>query len=249
MIKTIFTDLDDTFLYDLEAKKNRMYQIPQRSLDALKQIQDQDIRVVIATGRLYGEVIELLKRNQINLDFIALDGAVCFEKENSNLIDYAGIDSNDALEVIDVLQKNEIEFMICDDRNYYGMHYQWNWLPEAIKSNELEITRFVIQGNQNYLDKAIEVLKDFDQYDIFNYPGNIILQSKNTSKGKAILRYCLEHDLNIDEVCVFGDGINDESMFETVETSVFISHGKSKRAKELSTYQAKDFLDGWLQIK
>lgn len=245
MIKAIFTDLDDTFLYDLEKQKNNMYTVPKRSKEALKIILDNNIKFVIATGRLYGETVELLKRNNISCDLIVMDGCVAFDKDEHKLIDYHGISNVQTLEIMKLLRSHNISFFICDDRNYYGMNYQWMWLDQAVKDNDLEITRIIINGNKTLLEEAKKILKPWSSnLDIFEYPTNIVLQNKNTSKGKAILRFLKSHNLNLDEIAIFGDGINDDSMFELNCKSIFIEHGKSKYAKENSTYHAKDFKQG-----
>lgn len=250
MLKVIFTDLDDTFLYDLENAKNNMYTIPKRSLQAWKEIEAQNITLVIATGRLYGETLELLKRNNINCDVIVMDGCVTFEKENHDLVDFHGISNEDTLELMSLLKKHNLAYFICDDRNYYGMNYQWVWLEQAVKDNDLEVTRLIVHGNETLMHEAKKILAPWNKkFDIFEYPTNLVIQNKNTSKGKAILRYLKKNNIKLNEIAIFGDGINDESMFELKTQSVFIKHGKSQKAKQLATYEADDFLSGWNMLK
>lgn len=249
-MKYIFTDLDDTFLYDLENKKNNMYTAPKKSLEAYNEIINSNVKFIIATGRNYGETVELLKRNNIVCDIIVLDGCVTFDKDTHNLVDYHGISNEDTLMFIDLFTKTNTPFLICDDRNYYGMAYQWAWLPAAIADNDLEVTRFIINGESETLKKAKEVIQPYlEQYDLFEYPTNLVLQNKNSSKGKAILRYCKKHNIELDNICVLGDGINDVSMFEISPNSIYINHGKSMEVKNLSTMQADDFSHGWNQLK
>lgn len=250
MLKVIFSDLDDTFLYDIEKQKNNMYTIPKRSLEALREIESLGIKFVITTGRLYAEVVELLKRNNISTDLIVMDGCVAFEKDTHDLIDFQGISNEDTLQLMKVLKQNNLPYFVCDDRNYYGMNYQWVWLEQAIKDDDLEVTRLIVHGDEKIVSKAIDALKPFnDQFDIFKYPTNIVIQNKNTSKGKAILRFMDKWSLNLDEIAVFGDGINDDSMFELGSQSIFIAHGKSEYAKKTATIIAPDFYQGWQELK
>lgn len=250
MLKVIFSDLDDTFLYDLVNKKNNMYTVPKESMEALREIESLGIKFVITTGRLYGEVVELLKRNDIVCDLIVSDGCVAFDKDTHLLTDYQGIENEDILEMMKLLKHENISYFVCDDRNYYGLNYQWVWLDQAIKDNDIEVTRLIVHGDKNITDRAINVLSKFkDKFDIFEYPTNIVIQNKNTSKGKAILRYLDQKNIKLDEVAVFGDGINDESMFALNTQSVFINHGKSDFCKEVATIKSDDFASGWKQLK
>lgn len=250
MLKVIFTDLDDTFLYDYENAKNNMYNVPQKSKDAYNEIVNSGIKFVIATGRLYGEVVELVKRNDLDCDLIVMDGCVAFDKDTHMLTDYQGISNEDTLEMMKLFDSNDIPYFICDDRNYYGLNYQWVWLEQAIKDNDLEVTRIIVHGDKNVTDKAIKILGNYsEKFEIFEYPTNIVIQNKNTSKGQAILRYIEKHNINLDEIAVFGDGINDESMFALNTSSVFIKHGKSQFSKENAKYVANDFAQGWELLK
>lgn len=250
MLKVIFSDLDDTFLYDKIKQKNSMYTIPQRSLQALKEIEAANIKFVITTGRLYAEVVELLKRNSISTDLIVMDGCVAFEKDTHKLIDYQGISNQDTLSLMKLMKKNNLPYFICDDRNYYGMNYQWIWLEQAILDDDLEVTRIIVHGNDQIIQKALKVMLPWkNKFDIFCYPTNIVIQNKNTSKGKAIKRFIKKWNMDINEIAVFGDGINDDSMFALKSESVFIQHGKSTYGRENATIIAEDFYDGWCELK
>lgn len=110
---------------------------------------------------------------------------------------------------------------------------------EDMLAKELEIRKIIVfNPNREYNTKnRTELVERFPDLSILSsYPENIEINSKNAQKGYGLLKAIEKMGIDNEEVAVFGDGLNDLSMFELFPNSYAPSNAEpeiKKRAKEV----------------
>lgn len=88
---------------------------------------------------------------------------------------------------------------------------------EDILSKKLEIRKIIVfnpNPEKNTMNRA-ELIKLFPELSILSsYPENIEINAKFAQKGYGLMKAIEKMGISKDEVAVFGDGLNDLSMFE-----------------------------------
>lgn len=110
---------------------------------------------------------------------------------------------------------------------------------EALLAKNLEIRKVIVfnpDGEFNTKNR-LELIEEFPSLSILSsYPENIEINAKNARKGYGLEKAIEKLGISKDEVAVFGDGLNDLSMFELFPNTFAPENAETeikKRAKEI----------------
>ena len=259
MIKIFISDLDGTLIY-----KSRNHVRPNQANEkALKKLKNNNIKLVVATGRLEKSIHEVERNIKIPLYKISVNGAVVSDI-NNELIHESFLKKSTAREIIKKLEKKymkDIYFyvLVTDKSNNY-------FRPAAFVSRFVNLlykkrfnTKYLTRGHLRLLlsdsekvlkinigtgkDKKYSLLeemqREFPESEIFiTGSRSVEIGPENNSKGSAVMKL-LEHlDISPDEAAYIGDSYNDLPGFEVCKYSFAMAHSEES-IKEQAAFVVK----------
>ena len=260
MIKIFISDLDGTLIY-----KSRNHVRPNQANEkALKKLKNNNIKLVVATGRLEKSIHEVERNIKIPLYKISVNGAVVSDI-NNELIHESFLKKSTAREIIKKLEKKymkDIYFyvLVTDKSNNY-------FRPAAFVSRFVNLlykkrfnTKYLTRGHLRLLlsdsekvlkinigtgkDKKYSLLeemqREFPESEIFiTGSRSVEIGPENNSKGSAVMKL-LEHlDISPDEAAYIGDSYNDLPGFEVCKYSFAMAHSEES-IKEKAAFVVKN---------
>lgn len=219
--KYIFTDLDGTLLNDAK-------EISLENKQALVAALDLGHHIYIATGRPYLYARALADTIDNRAQVVSYNGAV-YEADEL---------------VSEVIPENLVEILI-ETINRYDVHYMFKTIDKLYHNGEMNdhfaydsfgmesiqgiencprnelIKVLIIQGkiDDTTFIKLVNELND--QFEVNYYLGKgCEIIKKGLHKGKAISAIAKRQNIATEDIIVFGDDVNDTSMFEVAGTSI-----------------------------
>lgn len=213
MIRLIASDLDGTLLNEKGALSGKTIEIINAS-------QQEGIRWIVSTGRTLRTVSDIMKPARVSCDYLLLNGAE-FRKSNGELIFQTSIKKQQAVKLIQYLQRMEIDFEINTSIGDFSTDCRFcntarPMLPEMeLLKSELEIQKiFVFEKNRKCLEEKKKNLQEVAGITITSSADwNIEITDSQSTKGIMLEAIADYYGLSKDEILVFGDGENDLSMF------------------------------------
>lgn len=221
MVKIAFFDIDGT-LVDMETKI-----ITNTMLEALKTLQKNGIKIIIATGR---PPVAIPNFDNIKFDaYMAFNGAYCFN--NKEVIFSNPIDHEDVLQIIEngkqIGRPVLLSRLDCNGANgcdpeleeFMAISKQSVDIKENFDEFAKENVYQIMVGVFPHEREAL--LKDVKNAQLTTWwpkAGDII--PKNGGKGVAVEQILQYFGFTKDEAIAFGDGTNDVEMLEAVGVGV-----------------------------
>lgn len=239
MIKAIFFDIDGTLL------SFKTHKVPQSTIDAIKQIKEKGIKVIIATGRLYTHIQNL---DEIEFDgYITVNGSYC-------------VDTNGEVIGLRTIPKKELESLIAYEKNVMPFAYAFmvhdgifvNRIDDAVKEiyGMLEIDLPVAKDLSTMVDEEVFQLNLFVNKEKDNkimqeallscqssrwHPAFSDVNIKGTNKSVGIDEFLQYYGIDRSETMAFGDGGNDLEMLEHVGTGIAMGNANDE-LKAIANY-------------
>ena len=238
-IDTIITDMDDTLF-------NEKGEISDFTMDVMQECQRRGIRVIPASGRAQVSMEPFVRSLNTGLPYIACNGAQLVNA------DHTFIDSL----MLDVETTREVcRFFI--DRNCYVQVYRDRMLYYAAECTESNLYKahtgmegravgdlmvFLTFETPKVLSVA-DPKKIAEMYKVARaqFAGRAILETSRPNyleatpleadKGKAIERLAKRMTIVPERTFVFGDSLNDISMFSFTNNSVAMGNGREETKK------------------
>lgn len=232
MVKIVFTDVDGTLL-------DSWGNVSQDNINACVSVQQQNIPVVINTGR-YGanavKIAKLIKANQHQGYAIGNDGAEIWSFEKNKWIYLSQIEARTANKLAKWLLEYHKDILL----NFSGLnnmyvnrlYSKWGKWLEHLEISILQIKSFNdIKENISKIMVILEQYWNSDQIKQFidnfenEFPELTIVQyhtnffsigNKNIDKGSAITWLTKYLGINVKNAIAIGDSFNDLPMFEVV---------------------------------
>lgn len=212
-IRIIASDLDGTLL-------NAESRIAPETVKTVKMAQDAGIRFVAATGRAWDTAYPIFREAGINADYLLLNGAE-FRASSGEVIYQEAMEKNLAKKIMAYLTAEGIDYEVNTDIGDFATNTEvcqtalkirdfpkiWDKEPKILKffafSNKLS---FVEKVRNDLIDwKDISVVSSADW--------NVEITAAAAKKGMMLKRVADFYQVSKEEVMVFGDGENDETMF------------------------------------
>ena len=202
-MKLFFTDYDGTlYVDDISIKEN---------IKMLKKLQDNNIKVIISTGRSYPSIKNQVDIYNIPYDYLSCaDGSIIYDN-NGNIINLSYMNK----EIIKPFQE------FYQDLNYEEIQFSY---PEGysniLKENNNLLGINICIATTNYKDDIvnnfISMSKDYPNYNFLNYKhpnfSYLCVKPKGITKSSAINYLIKRHNLKNTDVYVIGDSYNDYEM-------------------------------------
>ncbi|HAE60982.1 MAG TPA: Cof-type HAD-IIB family hydrolase [Eubacteriaceae bacterium] len=227
--KMVCIDLDGTLLDD---KRN----ISEINKEAIRKATNNDIKVIISTGRIFSNAVEYAELLGLNTPIISSSGAVIGDLHFGefgcrNIIDYDSCryilevslnsDSKISFSSLDTIYTNDFEMKVLLDivkmkddtfRNtkisYIQKYSQWD---EVFKSGTVK--------SDIRFKKVADVIKIKNEmakrFEVVNFTAtNLEITNQGVSKGKAIEILAKHFGVSPNEIIAIGDSENDLSMIK-----------------------------------
>lgn len=235
MIKMIASDLDGTLLL------NKAQVLPEEIFPLIRQLEEQGILFVAASGRQYANMKRLFAPVAEKIAFICENGAMAIQEEK--VLYQNGFDTKLVKEIIEaILEKEGCEFT-CSTKDFYYL------MPKEEKFYDLMINKIgnvgkVIKNLDEITEPCMKVAvyneKGIDESFIRFWQEHFsdrckVVTSGNewvdfvpyeTNKANGIHIFCQQLGILPEECVVFGDEYNDIEMLKCVPNSFVMSHAK-----------------------
>lgn len=216
MIKAIFFDIDGTLV------SFRTHEISVKSLETLRSLRKNGVKLFIASGRHFRLMDNL---GEFSFDgYICMNGALIYDR--GEVVYRHPIDRNDALAVADIADRNRIPCALFSE-NRLGMNFQNGKTMEIFKMIRLPqppiiplreyamepVYQYTIFVNGEMEKRYLQpVLKH--AFSTRWHPEFTDIIPENLSKAEGIEHVISMYGISRDEVMAFGDGGNDVEMLE-----------------------------------
>ena len=224
--KIVFCDIDGTLL-------NSKHRMQERTLDAIKSLQNRNIPFVIVTARGPSGVYPIFKRYNIICPMVCYSGALILD-DNGQIICSRGICKDTAKKIIDYIEAGKFD---CT-WNVYSMDH-WivnNRQDPRITREENIVEAESTQGTVDDIPNGVEIGKilcmcnpaetdEIERNLKKKFPALSIVKSsdilleimeRGVTKGGSVKTICEKWGISPTETVAFGDHFNDEDMLNTV---------------------------------
>ncbi|MDS0526861.1 Cof-type HAD-IIB family hydrolase [Clostridium sp. SHJSY1] len=256
-IKMICIDLDGTLF------SNRRKVISENCKNAIQEANEKGVEIVITTGRIYNNAVQISKKIGVNCPVIAANGAVIMDRgfEREIFCNILGYDN--CLDIIKLAKKHKVtlhfytkDIIIVSDflgffigsvsahtnrDKQYGIkvkkYFNYNRFIGNLKKFSNEIVKCVIYSkNENKIisfRKEVEEKRELAIFGAGKY--SVEISSNGISKGKAVEILASDLKISREEILCIGDNENDISMIEYAGIGVAMGNAVPK-LKEIANY-------------
>lgn len=229
-IKVIICDLDQTLL-------NSKKEISIGNLQAIKAAQAKGIFVTISSGRIFTMLETYERALAINGPLISTNGAAIVNSRDGQVIWSREIDKATSLKILDYAQAQDYDCSVLTDKAcYFSLNSiriqrfeQYN--DQASAENLSEIPLIYLDGDTSALEghiykllinelepgqieAAYQYCEPLDDVSVtLSEPGLLEIVPFGVNKGAGVKELKRILSVEKDEVCVFGDYLNDLPMF------------------------------------
>lgn len=264
-IKMIVLDMDGTLLEDDHAT------ISERNQKALQKAAEQGIRIVLASGRTYTWMADIIEQIPFVDDILTSNGAGAVHVKTGEAIFSAGISYDKWVQAYEIFKKYGRFFEMYVDGQAYmerdslAIYRNDAVAPEMVawlksKFIPVEDARSYFKGK--YMEKLACLDEDVPEFHQMKaelqalgtlafssgLEGSMEMNDKDTSKGSGLSLLCEKLGILPEEVMAFGDSSNDVTMLEFAGYSYAMGNALEE-AKQAAKYMAPSNMeDGVAQI-
>jgi len=241
-IKAVFFDIDGT-LFSLKSKT-----IPESTQKAIKKLREQDIKVIVATGRSINDLDHV---KAIEFDgFLTFNGGYCMTVDGKVMSKQA-IHPEDIQNLINYSEQTNVGFSLMYEDKVQISHAAPKVL-ELYTNLNLKIPPLYDKNNAD-IDNVLQVNVFIDPQDEETFMEKVMPNSLSSrwtdlfadvnpggiSKQKGVKNFCEHFNIDISQTMAFGDGGNDISMLKYVKTGVAMGNA-SDNVKQAADYVTDD---------
>lgn len=244
-IKVIICDLDQTLL-------NSQKKISRNNLKAIQAAQNKGIFVTISSGRIFTMLRTYEKQLGIIGPLITTNGAVIFDSRDDRVVWSRHIDRQISLEILNFSKEQGYDYCALTGKDCYfspnstriQRFHQYNDL--AVAQNlpvmslvylngdnqviEGDVYKILIDENQpGQIQQAFQYLKNFDSIDVTSSEKGLLdVLPAGVNKGVGVRQLRQILGVQKEEICVFGDYLNDLSMFDEAGLPIAMDNAHQK---------------------
>lgn len=250
-IKWVVCDLDGTLLKSDST-------LSTENIEAIKDLMDKDINVILATGRLDLMAKEYINKLNIKCPVISCNGGLIRNPVTEEILFKKLIHNKFSKEIILFCLSNDIDFLIYtpymvyfSKNNYRINHYILK--NETIEKEfripleEFNEDTFVLEGVeivkillfsefQDRIDElALHFSSNLDLEVVSSSKGLLDIMARGVTKGNGLKILKEKINLDFSTSAAFGDNYNDISMLELVSLPITMENGETK-VKDICKY-------------
>ncbi len=258
----VVTDLDGTLWFDGET-------CHQESLNAFREIQNQGVPILVATGRRLRVVADTFKRLNWKVPCLLLNGSLCYSFRTNQTLFTIPFSEQESMSILEVFKANDLSPTVYADNSYV---YAKNPTTstghvEAIGSDlilteglnvydqGLSVLNFCILGVPKAdLDNLVAELQSTGLCNPSFYKDklfggySVTVQPRDVSKWSGITQWCEIEDFKPIRIVTVGDAGNDLEMLANADTAIVVE-GAEQRLLDLADHVIKGpEVGGWAEI-
>ena len=250
MKKIVFVDSDGTL-------KNSKGIISDKTKDVMAKLKDNDVEVVITTGRPRYHALRVKNESNASRYVISSNGAEVYDQVEDKIVYASYLDKKAVLKIAKIVKKyNSRSIMTVDNKEVVDDVAKNNnqvMLDEELKSylNNHNVKQLFIRSDdtRNAIKTytAIARVKGVIIANESSFFNDGIVEEKgiwfsvtneNVNKGKAIVELCKHLSIDLNNTYGFGNDYNDTSMFDVVNHSIIMENA-NEDLKDTSRIVAK----------
>lgn len=257
MYKAIFIDIDGTL-------RNNQNNISKRTLEAIKNITEKGILVILCSGRPMKYVENISKQCYASNYIITSNGGIIYDYKADNIIYKNTMNKQAIIRLYELAKINNVTFRM--DIGEIQVVNKLEISDDFRKELDTDIKTFVNKNDVilctmldedfekiRNLRKDIEKIKNIEIKQELKSSGDISLYAKekfyyfigniNLCKSFAIETFCKQLHIDLEDTIAIGDDFNDISMFKTVGYSVAMGNANDevkKYADEITSSNEED---------
>lgn len=238
--KAIICDLDGTLL-------NSKHQFSENTINSIRKINNEGIKVYIATGRHYLDAKKFRELLGIDTFLISSNGAKVHNKDDKEIFSYdipnEIITELLTLSVDDEIQKNIFtnngwfveKAPINSEEAHHVSGFKYNIVSSFNNLKDEKVIKFFYISNN--LEKMSEfynfIPEELKTKVSIGLPSNYLeIMKSGVSKGEIIIKMLELDGISPEETIAFGDGLNDLEMLSVVKKG-YIMGNANKKLKSL----------------
>lgn len=254
-------DLDGTLL-------NSQKEITQQTKDAIAQVQNKGVHVVLCTGRIVGEAAEFAHEICCEDLMVTAGGAAIAKASDEKILCDWAMPCEIGAKVVETIQNLPVRIMIYigdkiyinsfSDRDFVvnyrieGFHANKIVMEDIaayIRDHKLKVMKAYALGAQQDLDQALEVIRPLPHITITSSGSdNFEIMPAGVDKGSALVRLGQMLGITPEEMIGVGDSDNDAAMLCTVGMPVAMGNA-DESIKQMAKYITADCdHDGIVQV-
>ncbi|WP_296879171.1 Cof-type HAD-IIB family hydrolase [Thomasclavelia sp.] len=240
MIKAIFFDIDGTLV------SFKSHQIPRSTIEALKKLKENGIKIFVATGRGKDGLHVL---DEIEFDgYITLNGQYCYN--NKQIIYENTIDPKDLSALLNYLDKHPFPCGFTEENTkYFNLRDERVDQIHQITLNDDHPAGDCSKVAEKKIYQCMCFVDDVQEKELMKIMPNCIsarwhplfcdVSPKGGTKQNGIDKFLEYYHLDLNETMAFGDGGNDKEMLQHVALSVAMKNGNDE-VKKIADYVTDD---------
>ena len=240
MIKIIASDLDGTLLYNGQLSKN--------NYKAVKQLQENGIEFVVASGRNISEV-KMVNFRDIECPKVLINGGVVVDKDY-NIISCTYLDGEQLKILLDYINEYKVGAIFYGTEKRYAVNVSimadsfkadgdvfgsnfFNDLKEIKSLDEIDVDICKVEVMDGVRFDMLKEMGDkiltTKKFGVTSsYPNNIEVTPLNVDKFRGLKSILEKNGYKDDEVAIFGDSDNDFELFENVSESYAMGNANDR---------------------
>ncbi|RCW91185.1 HAD family hydrolase [Winogradskyella arenosi] len=243
-IKMVVTDMDGTLL-------NSKHEVSPRFFEAFKQLQQQNIRFVAASGRPYYSIVDKLKTIKHDITVVAENGGLVIEDDTVLLANT--LDRNRILELYTIVTKipdtypifctkdqayilRASDEMVTIFSEYYSKYTLIDHFDE-IDADVIKIALYHTVNSEAHIYPLVKYLKPELNVVV---SGNhwVDISEAITNKGNAITLLQKQYNISPEQTMAFGDYNNDLELLQCAAYSYAMENAHPD-VKRVAKYETK----------
>ncbi len=235
--KALVFDCDGTIL-------NHKGRLTDKTYNAIKKASEKH-NIIIATGRNLDEVLQIFEDRKVVCDYaVCCEGAIIYDLKNNVVVNYNEIPREwvkDLMKKMNKKQPKEVMYFTAAGRTIKTKPDLRNMPKQPIIKFEVffgdkdKVDNFVDQISQQYAS-----LQVFNMRDSFSDNCWINVTYLRMTKGERLSKLLTLLNLDTDDAIVFGDSVNDISMFEVCKKKIAVGNAVDE-LKDLATEVTKSY--------
>ena len=242
--KLIAIDLDGTLL-------NKDNIITPYTIDIIKKLDRQGVKIVIATGRSYSALRDKIAPLNLNHPVVCYNGAMLRNGGTHEILYNSTIPHDMVADLITISRNKNIPlFGYLDGQFLYEYESEYSELYKGVTGLTGEIVNFDKLKSINFtkamfiydhsiledLQKELKPKYSKELHIAFSKPIFLEVMNITASKSKGLDRVAKMFNIPREDILAFGDGMNDADMLEYAGKGVVMKNGHEElRAKFEST--------------
>ena len=238
-IDLVVTDLDGT-LWDAGER------IHERTLDALRTLEQRGTPLLVATGRRPRSAAEVLARDGLAPPAVLLDGAIGYHLDSSRRFHRAAFAVEDAVAVLAAFEDADLSPCVYVDRPDADVvvgdnpatrpeHLQHigEWLArddlDRVVAEEDVLAIGLVGCDETRLRGVFDVIGNRAEAavvrDLYFGDATLIARPRGISKWQGVEAFCRQEGLDASRVLALGDGENDVELLTGASVACVVSDG------------------------